>query len=371
MDKIILIKKLALYAAYALFAGFSAYFTATSFSLNLLHTDGIVSFIVVYLLVFIVAVMAGWCLTNVIEEFNKTRGASKAKFSFSIIGFLLFWAVSFTTNVHYFFIEKHGFVILGQELSSAKSFINENTDKTNKEVKEKMESAVTLVTNHINANMIAFNAEIQNTINGRYGFGQACVSILKSTEDILNGTNGLYGERNITYQIFNDNLDAGDIGMTTRTSVLALYSKYAGRMEQQKNMKIAAIRRYFNGQLDQNVELRELLKPIEVIDKKHYPEVAKDGSANAYFKCQQYQQTNVIDKMPQEFAKSCVEYDSDKNVKSIKVYPSARMFETMTVWNDMFHHRLPDGMPMIQWIVISLIFDIIAFLLFALAKLIK
>ena len=39
MDKTKLIKKLALYAAYALFAGFSAYFTATSFSLNLLHTD--------------------------------------------------------------------------------------------------------------------------------------------------------------------------------------------------------------------------------------------------------------------------------------------------------------------------------------------
>jgi hypothetical protein len=75
--------------------------------------------------------------------------------------------------------------------------------------------------------------------------------------------------------------------------------------------------------------------------------------------------------MPQEFIESCILYDNNKDVKEIKIYPSARMFETMTVWGDMFGHRLPDGMPMLQWIIISLIFDIMAFLLFALARLVK
>ena len=72
--------------------------------------------------------------------------------------------------------------------------------------------------------------------------------------------------------------------------------------------------------------------------------------------------------MPSEFINSCVEYKENGDVEKINVYPSARMFETATVWGDMVKHRLPGGMPMIQWIILSLIFDIMAFLLFALAK---
>ena len=369
MDKSKLIKKVALFLAYALFAGFSAYFTATSLSLNLLHTDGIVSFIIVYLLVFIVAIMAGWCLTNVIEEFNKTYGASKAKFAFSIIGFLIFWGVSFTTNVHFFFIEKHGFSIIGKELSSAKTYIVENTEKSNRAIEDKRRDAIELITGQINTNIIAFDLEIQKAVD--FGFGPACVNILKTTEDILNGSRELYGEKNLVYVIFDDRIDASDIGTTQKTKVLALYSKYKGRMEEKKEMKIAAINRFYDGLINQNQDLLKLLRPIAEIENKQYPPAAEDGSANAYFKLQQYQQTNVIDKMPKAFAESCIEYKADGNVAKINVYPSARMFETMTVWSDMFHHRLPDGMPMFQWIIISLIFDIMAFLLFALAKLIK
>lgn len=374
MDKSKLIKKVALYLAYALFAGFSAYFTATSLSLNLLHTDGIVSFIIVYLLVFIVAIMAGWCLTNVIEEYNKIYGASKAKFAFSIIGFLIFWGVSFSTNVHFFFIEKHGFSILGQELSSAKTYIVENTENSNRIIDEKKEQDIKLVQAQVATNMDAFEKEIQNTLDGHYGFGDACITILNSTEDLLISSNALYDDKN-TYVIYDDIKDAGDRGTTQRSKIQALYSKYAGKMVQQLNKKIDVITKYYDRQKNQNQDLLKLLKPIARIEHKHYPLAAKDGSANAYFKCQQYQQANVIDKMTKipdkaSFAETCIEYNENGDVVKINVYPSARMFETMTVWSDLFHHRLPDGMPMLQWIIISLIFDIMAFLLFALAKLI-
>lgn len=367
MDKTRLIKKMALYAAYALFAGFSAYFTATSFSLNLLHTDKLFSFIIVYVLVFIVAIMAGWCLAIFIEEMQKKRGASKMAATFSFLGFLIFWIISFTTNVHFFFIEKHGFSILGKELSGAKNYINENTEKSNREIEKKKEEAIALITGQISTNILAFDVEIQKAID--YGFGPACVNILNSTEDILNGSRELYGEKNITYVIFDERADNSDIGTTQKTKVLALYSKYKGRMEQTRKMKIEAIERYYNAQIGQNKDLLDLLRPITIIEKEHYPVVAEDGSANAYFKCQQFQQHNVIDKMPPEFIKSCVEYQENGDVKKINIYPSARMFETATVWLDMMKHRLPGGMPMIQWILVSLIFDIMAFLLFALAKL--
>lgn len=368
MNKAKLIKKLALYAAYALFAGFSAYFTATSLALNLLHTDGLISLILVYILVFIVAIMAGWCLTIFIEELRKKRGASKVAAIFSFLGFLIFWLVSFTTNVHFFFIEKHGMTILGQELASAKGYITDNTTKSNREVDEKKDLEIGIVTAQVTNHMLEFDAEIQNTLAGQYGFGDACIGLLNSTENILLSSNKQYNDIN-EYVIYHETKDAGDRGTTQRSKIEALQVKYDGRIIQQLNIKTEVITKYYERKKDQNKDLLKLLAPIDVIEHQHYPSVAKDGSANAYFKCQQYQQSNVIDKMPAEFIESCIQYDENKKVKEIYVYPSARMFETMTVWSDMFGHRLPDGMPMLQWIIISLIFDIMAFLLFALAKL--
>lgn len=368
MDRTKLIKKLALYAAYALFAGFSAYFTATSFSLNLLHTDELLSFIFVYILVFIVAVMAGWCLTKFIEEMKKKRGASKMAATFSFLGFLLFWIISFATNVHFFFIEKHGFSILGQELSSAKNYIVENTENSNRVIEEKKDLDKKIVTAQVITNEEAFAREIQSTLKSNYGFGDACIAILNATEGILNSTNSDYDDKN-TYIIFDEVNDAGDRGTTQRSKIKLLQDKYIGKMVKQLNKKLDVITKFYDKQKNQNQDLLKLLPSIAVVENDHYPVAAQDGSANAYFKLQQYQQHNVIDKMPSEFINSCVEYKENGDVEKINVYPSARMFETATVWGDMMKHRLPGGMPMIQWIILSLIFDIMAFLLFALAKL--
>lgn len=367
MDKTKLIKKLALYVAYALFAGFSAYFTATSLSLSLLHSDTIWMLIVVFVLVFIIAIMAGWCLTNVITEFQKKHGASKLKFIFSIIGFLLFWLVSFTTNVHYFFIEKHGMSIFGQELTAAKQYIIENTDKSNRAIEEKKNTEKSLIEAQVGNSIDLFQREINNTLNHHIGFGDACITILNGTEDMLKTSNKIYNDKN-DYIIYDDIRDAGDRGTTQRTKINALYTKYSVRMLDQLNKKFSVIEHYYELQKNQNQELLTILKSITNIEKNHYPRVEEDGSANAYFKCQQYQQHNVIDKMPQDFRDQCVEYNSNGKIAKINVYPSSRMFETATVWGDMFGHRLPDNMPMAQWILISLIFDIMAFLLFALAK---
>ncbi len=373
MDRTKLIKKLALYAAYALFAGFSAYFTATSFSLNLLHTDELLSFIFVYILVFIVAVMAGWCLTKFIEEMKKKRGASKMAATFSFLGFLIFWIISFATNVHFFFIEKHGFSILGKELSSAKTYIVDNTENSNRVIEDKKEEDKKIVTAQVVTNGDAFAKEIQSTLKSNYGFGDACIAILNATENILNSSNSIYDDKN-TYIIFDEVNDAGDRGTTQRSKIETLQTKYLGLMAQQLNKKIDVITKYYDKQKNQNQDLLKLLHPIAKIENEHYPLAAKDGSANAYFKLQQYQQTNVIDKMTkipnkESFAETCIKYNENGDIEKINVYPSARMFETATVWVDMMKHRLPGGMPMIQWIILSLIFDIMAFLLFALAKL--
>lgn len=368
MDKSKLIKKLALFAAYAFFAGASAYFTATSFALNLLHKDGLGALIVVYVLVFIVAVMAGWCLTKFIEEMRKKRGASKATAIFSFLGFLIFWLVSFTTNVHFFFIDKHGKSILQQELTSAKEYIINNTKESNRKIEDDKQTDISVITAQVSNLTNEFHKEIQNTLKYQIGFGDACISLLNSIETYLLSSNEKYKDGN-KYVIYDDVRDAGDRGTTQRSKISTLQDKYDIIIIDQLKTKLDVVAKFYDLQKDQNEILLALLKPIAVIEQQHYPKVDEDGSANAYFKCQRFQQSKVIDNMPQAFKDACVQYNENNKVVKINVYPSARMFDTTSVWEDMFKHRLPGGMPMIQWILVSLIFDIMAFLLFALAKL--
>ena len=153
MNKGKLILKLAYLVGYFLFAGFSAYFTASSLSLNLLNGTNIW---LVFVLVLVVAILAGWCLTNAIEELQKSVRASKAVFVLSLIGFLVFWTFSFVTNVHYFFVEKHGYTILTKELTSAKKYIEENTTKSNKSIDDQKNTAQMAISASVHANLQSF-----------------------------------------------------------------------------------------------------------------------------------------------------------------------------------------------------------------------
>ena len=110
MNKTI-ISKVALFLGYLLFAGLSAYFTAASLSLNLMQGTNLW---LIFAMVFVIALLAGWCLNNVIVQI--TNPTSKAAFILNIIGFVLFWGVSFTTNVHFFFVDKHGYDVVNKEL---------------------------------------------------------------------------------------------------------------------------------------------------------------------------------------------------------------------------------------------------------------
>ena len=84
MNKEKLIVKLACLVGYLLFSGFSAYFTASSLSLNLLNGTNLW---LIFALVLVVAILAGWCLTNVIVELQKQVGASRSTFVFNLVGF--------------------------------------------------------------------------------------------------------------------------------------------------------------------------------------------------------------------------------------------------------------------------------------------
>lgn len=353
MNKEIIVK-LACLAGYLLFASLSAYFTATSLSLNLLNGTNLW---LIFVLVLVISILAGWCLTNVIVEMKKRVGASRSKFALNLLGFLIFWLFSFTTNVHYFFVEKHGYTILTKELASAKQYIVNNTTNTNKEIEDRQNTARMAIEAVVNTNADTFAREVQNTMDGYYGFGDKCISILKSTESSLRKDSKMYGDNN-EYIIFNDKEDTGDIGVTQRSRVRELQTKYTVRMAEQLKKKLAVIDNYYERQKDQNSELTELLDTINMLEARHLPAVLKDGSVTAFYTYNDQQNGRVISKMPKDYG---------KYVQKAKIYPSGRMFDTMSVWGDIFSGRLGD-MTMLQWIVIALICDLVTFILFALFR---
>lgn len=371
MNKSKLISKVACLVGYLLFASFSAYFTASSLSLNLLQGTNMW---IVFVMVMVVALLAGWCLNNVIRELSKTNGASRTVFSFSLVGFLLFWTISFTTNVHYFFVQKHGFDILTKELASAKRYVQDNTSKSDRSIDDLRDEAKRTIQAQINNNMEAFGREIANTREHRYGFGDACISILKSTETILKSDAKIYDDKN-EYVIFDDLKDSGDKGERRYNQLSSLLGKYAGRVNTALNRKLAVIDEYYEKKKNANTGLEELLKPIEELESKHLPAVARDGSIDAFYKYCTKQNEDVISKMPAAYKDSCLVYKTKKEqvgesvkvvktdkVKKYTVYPSQRMFDSIPVWGDVLFGRLV-GLTMLQWIIVSLIFDVVSFIL--------
>lgn len=346
-----LILRLACLVGYLLFASLSAYFTATSLSLNLLNGTNMWF---IFILVMIISVLAGWCLTNAIIEMKKRVGASRSKFALNLLGFFIFWLFSFTTNVHYFFVEKHGYAILTKELASAKQYIIDNTTNEVKAINDRQNAARMAIEAVVNTNQQAFSREIVNTMDGHYGFGDACISILKSTESSLRKDAKMYGDNN-EYIIFDDKRDVGDRGVTQRSRIQDLQVKYITRMEGEKNKKIAVIDNYYERQKNKNNKLTEMLGTIEFLEINDLPDVLKDGSISAFYKYNDKQNGEVIAKMPSDYS---------KYAQKAKVYSSNRMFDTISVWSDIFKGRLGD-MTMLQWIIIALICDLVAFLLFA------
>lgn len=361
MNKTIL-SKIALFLGYLLFACFSAYFTATSLSLNLMKGTKLW---LIFIMVFVVALLAGWCLTNIIRQINEP--SSKSAFILSILGFVLFWGISFTTNVHYFFVDKHGYDVVSKELNAARDYIVANTSETNKKIDDTRDIAKNVLIAQVNTSAEEFEREIRNTMDGHYGFGDACISILKSIERVLTQDKDLYNDIN-SYVIFDDTRDIGYRGTTDRSRLRVIQDEFEGRIVNALNKKLGVIDAYYNSQKDANSKLKNTLRVIQDLEENHLPVVLQDGTVNALFTYQEQQNAHVITKMPADFLSTCEKTSEEDTGKVVKytVYPSNRMFDTFTVWDDIFHSRLPGYMKMIQWILISLIVDIISFLLFAL-----
>ncbi len=365
------ITKVSLIVGYAIFAAFSAYFTATSLSLNLMQGT---NFWIVYIMVFIIAILAGYCLTEFIRQIQ--RPTSKSKFLLTLLGFLLFWGVSFTTNVHYFFVDKHGYGVLNKELASCKDYLTTITTDANRKIEEERDKAKTIQIAQAKNSTDAFVRELNNTMANHLGFGDACINILNAIESSFMQDTGLYHDGMNDYTIFDDMRDIGDRGITSRARFPQLQAKYDGRIQTALTKKLAAIDRYYSKRIVDNEQWNDLIDTINYLEHEHLPRVQKDNSVDAYYKYYMVQQASVVQKMPDGYlptriatkAIENIEGDTIYKMMKFNVYPSERMFETLTTWSDILHGYLPSYMKILQWLLIALIIDIVSFLLFYLAR---
>lgn len=375
MNKGKLFTKIACWIGYFLFAGYSAMMTAKSISM----TYQMKHFWLVFIFVFFVAFIAGICLSVMVGEMQNRINPNKGKFVICLIGFLLFWGVSFMTNVHYMLMKDEGLKVVSAELGNYKSYVDDATRSKKEEIKGKQEIDITLCEAAVQNLAGEFKRECESSI--RYGFGDRAISYLKDIENYFTNSGGKFGDSyNYKNSIFDDEKDRGDKGKTGAKQVMALKEKYSIRIAEELLRRETVIKNYYKKQIDL---IKDLTLMQEFINDSLYlvdlPQITEIATPDVYYQFQNVQlNTNIynrLDKSDQveidhltKVSKTDDPQDIEKGKFRYRIYPSSRMFSTWNVWEDMFARRLPKDMKLLGMILLSLIIDIVAYVLRILAK---
>ena len=375
MNKTSIIMQIACWVGYCLFAGYSAYMTAKSVAMSFEMSQ----VWVVFIFVFIVALIAGYCLSVVIGEMQNRFNPSKSKFALGLIGFILFWGVSFATNVHYMLMSNEGLKVVSTELGIYKNYVEETVQDNMDSIKDKEAADIALCEASVQNLMDEFKRECESSI--RYGFGDRAIGYLKDIEDYFASSGGKFNDQySYKNSIFDDDKDRGDRGKTGAREVNALKEKYSLRVVERLLRRENVIRNYYKMKIPQTKDLdliRRFIKDsLYVVD---IPQITEIATPDVYYQFSKLQlKGNVYDRLNQnaqlelersmKVSKTDNEEDIEKGKYRYRNYPSARMFSTFNVWDDMMHGRLPNDMKLFGWILFALIVDLVAFILRILAR---
>ena len=370
MNKGKLLTKIACWIGYCLFAGYSALMTAKSVSM----TYQMKYFWLVFIFVFVVALIAGFCLSAMVGEIQNRINPNKGKFIICLIGFLLFWGVSFMTNVHYMLMKDEGLKVVSAEFGNYKSYVEDATRSKKEEIKGKEEIDIALCEATIQNLTDEFKRECESSI--RYGFGDRAISYLKDIENYFTNSGGKFGDTyNYKNSIFDDEKDRGDRGKTGAKQVMALKEKYSIRIAEKLLRRENVIKNYYKKQIDL---IKDLTLMQEFINDSLYlvdlPQITKIATPDVYYQFQSVQlNTNIFNRLDKneqieverstKVSKTDDPQDIEKGKFRYRIYPSSRMFSTWNVWEDMFAGRLPKDMKLLGMILLSLIIDIVAYVL--------
>ncbi|MBQ6753723.1 MAG: hypothetical protein IJR03_00805 [Bacteroidales bacterium] len=362
-----IIRIIACWVAYLLFAAYSAYMTSKSISMSF-EIDKVWA---VFVFVMVVSILAGLLLKMLISEFKNTINPSKSRIVLCLLGFLLFWGASFTTNVHYMLMQNKGLTIVKNELGNYKNFIESKTSGTT--IKTQEQEDIINLSNTLNGYLNQFNNEMASSI--REGFGDRAKNYLKQIETYFQTSAERYGD---TYKyensIFDEEKDRGDIGIKGSTRCAALFHKYSTRVIDKQHIRERNIKSFYERERQKQFKEYPLFKEyIDTLFAVDIPKLEKIKDPEVYYIFQREPLSTIYSKLDnedkQEIAVTLIDTtnsskaDIEKGDFRYIVYPSSRMFSTFNVWSDMLNGRLPSDMKLFGWILFALIIDIVTFII--------
>lgn len=352
----------ALFAAYVPFAGWSAWMTATSFHLNVLSA---MPFGLVFFMVFIVALLAGYFLNRAIREPFKPN-PSRFRFCSYLLAFIFFWGVSFMTNVHYNYILSYGYGNLSKQVQSCISYLNTNIDNNDAVFDTRRDEAKQLLEQLIRNKTEEFRYRLNDTRDNKNGFGEDCISALNAIETIFASDANIYKDAH-KYIIFDEESDQGDQKRDKYKDKTYLQTKYEKRILDCLNKRYEIIDRYFESQKGNNNKLKEALALALKIEKEGLPQIEKEKDFESYSDCYNKNVKELLKKMPDAYFSTTKNFKKnekgEEEFEGYLVYPSERMFDWLTVWGDWWNDNLPEDENFKSGMPTALMWDVVAFIL--------
>ena len=366
-----LIKKIALFLGYAVFAGYSSWMTATSVQLKWM-TQMPVWF--VFVMVFIIALSAGWCLGNVIKELKNSINPSKFRFTINLIGFMVFWTFSFMTNVHYNAIQEYGESNLSAQLADCKRYLIANSDEALTKVENQRDAAIKRFADNMHILRQAFVNEALNESGGGQlvGLGPKAKEKLKDIEVYLNKSAKLYNDAfNYTSNLYNETNDNAYSRFHGRKEVSEIVKPhFSERIDRAEDMHKKAIEAFYQKQINAIKDNKGHLNTVAQFEKM-LQRMKMDGnnSFEDYYSFYKSMDENLLSKVS-GYKEKNIKYVKNEERKMVfngyNVYPSDRMFNFWDVWSDWFNGYLPDNISLVGQFLWAAIVDVIAFILVSL-----
>lgn len=357
-----LLIKVGFFMAYIPFAGWSAWMTATSFHLNALSR---MPFWMAYFMVFVIALIAGFFLNQAIRE-PMRQNPSRSKFAFYLLVFVFFWGVSFMTNVHYNYIVQHGYENLSAQVHSCINFLNTTIDKNDAVYDTRKDDAKQRLKEQVANKRQEFHNSLNDTRDGRNGFGQDCITALNAIEGIFASDVQIYKD-GLEYIVFDEVSDVGDLKKDKYKDKSYLLTKYDERINDCLNKRYIVIDKYYDNQKGNNTKAKEALALAIEIEKKGLSQIRDTKDFERYYDCYDKNIKELLKLMPDGYNASTMKMMKDKNGNEIMecytVYPSERMFDWLTVWGDWWDNQLPENSNFKSGMPTALMWDVVAFLL--------
>ncbi|MBR1789399.1 MAG: hypothetical protein IJ762_09475 [Bacteroidaceae bacterium] len=368
-----IITKIGLFLAYSLFAGWSAKMTATSLHATQLKE---LNYWLAFAMVFIIALLAGWCLDNAIKQLKNSITPNKSIFLLSLGGFLLFWGVSFLTNVHYNFVTKYGYDNINRQVQSCKEYLRKETTVKNDDIENEKNRLLQKVTAEYAKREGEIYQELTNPSDGGkvVGLGPVAQGHIRNLEKYFNDIAKVVNDTMFVYEHTIYNPNSSDKEYTTwrsRQDIARLYNDILkARMEKNKDHLSEAIVQYYELKKENNDSYKELLNAFIKFEEKGLSQLSQENDFNTIHQCYNNDLNPLLGKMPAEYANKNIRWKTNaKNAKGEKVfdgyivYPSERMFDWWTVRGDWMNGYLPDYTNYLSGMPMALIIDIVSFIL--------